>query len=153
MTPYEFTIAVAENAADNGVDFKLSRSVVGIEKSDADGTFTVNTVHRSTIPTKPNVAMQAVGGVAALGVAVVAWAVNDPTVEAVGVIEGCTYFTVTVEFCILHFALCIACARSEGTAGRTATPRPPGVSGAAHQRALEAAACWHRSMLTSAQQC
>ena len=32
VTPYEYTIAVAENAADNGVEFRLRREVTSVEK-------------------------------------------------------------------------------------------------------------------------
>ena len=45
VTPYEFTIAVAENAAANGVDFKLSRNVTAIAKGD-DGLFAVSVDHQ-----------------------------------------------------------------------------------------------------------
>lgn len=40
LIPYEYTIALAENAADNGVEVRTRREVTGIAK-DADGLFTV----------------------------------------------------------------------------------------------------------------
>jgi len=34
ITPYEYTIALCENAADNGVEFRIRREVTGIEQTD-----------------------------------------------------------------------------------------------------------------------
>jgi glycerol-3-phosphate dehydrogenase len=42
-SPYEFTIALAENAVDNGVDLKLESEVINIEKDN--GYFEVETVN------------------------------------------------------------------------------------------------------------
>ena len=48
VTPYEFTIAVAENAADNGIEFRLSREVTDIFKEE-DGSFVVKATHHPTL--------------------------------------------------------------------------------------------------------
>ena len=40
VTPYEFTIAVAENAVDNGAEFRLSREVKEISKQIKNGNNT-----------------------------------------------------------------------------------------------------------------
>ena len=39
--PYEYTIALAENAADNGVEIRIRRQVEDIAKSD-DGLFEID---------------------------------------------------------------------------------------------------------------
>lgn len=44
ITPYEFTIAVAENAVDNGVELRIRRVVTGIEEDDS-GDFIVTAKH------------------------------------------------------------------------------------------------------------
>ena len=44
ITPYEFTIAVAENAVDNGVELRIRRVVTGIDK-DEDGSFLITAKH------------------------------------------------------------------------------------------------------------
>ena len=46
ITPYEYTIALCENAADNGVEFRIRREVTKIER-DVDGNpgFTVTAIH------------------------------------------------------------------------------------------------------------
>ena len=40
--PYEYTIALAENAADNGVEIRIRRQVEGIVKSSDDGLFEID---------------------------------------------------------------------------------------------------------------
>jgi len=45
LIPYEYTIALAENAADNGVEVRIRRAVEAISKEDADGLFTVQLDH------------------------------------------------------------------------------------------------------------
>lgn len=44
MIPYEYAIALAENAVDNGVEIRIRRRVTGIEKR-ADGLFSVTAEH------------------------------------------------------------------------------------------------------------
>lgn len=44
LTPYEFAIALAENAADNGVEFRIRREVTAVKKND-DGSFIVTANH------------------------------------------------------------------------------------------------------------
>jgi len=44
LTPYEYTIALAENAADNGVEMRIRREVQAISKSD-DGLFNIELNH------------------------------------------------------------------------------------------------------------
>jgi len=44
LIPYEYTIALAENAADNGVEIRIRRQVEGIAKSD-DGLFEIDVDH------------------------------------------------------------------------------------------------------------
>ena len=61
VTPYEFTIAVAENAADNGVEFRLSREVTGITKAD-DGAFVVEATHHPTLPAGGSMMAQVAAG-------------------------------------------------------------------------------------------
>lgn len=41
VTPYEFTIALAENAAMNGVQIRTRHEVIGIEHDDASSEFTI----------------------------------------------------------------------------------------------------------------
>lgn len=49
VTPYEFTIAVAENAASNGVDVRMSREVQAIEKDNVTGAFKVQVSLRKAL--------------------------------------------------------------------------------------------------------
>ena len=44
VIPYEFAIALAENAVDNGVELRIRREVSGVKKGD-DGLFTVTARH------------------------------------------------------------------------------------------------------------
>eukprot|EP00287_Rhodomonas_sp_CCMP768_P032020 CAMPEP_0202853424 /NCGR_PEP_ID=MMETSP1389-20130828/90475_1 /ASSEMBLY_ACC=CAM_ASM_000865 /TAXON_ID=302021 /ORGANISM="Rhodomonas sp., Strain CCMP768" /LENGTH=710 /DNA_ID=CAMNT_0049531973 /DNA_START=39 /DNA_END=2172 /DNA_ORIENTATION=+ len=44
LIPYEYTIALAENAADNGVEVRIRREVESIDKTD-DGLFSVKAKH------------------------------------------------------------------------------------------------------------
>ena len=44
IIPYEYTIALAENAADNGVEVRVRRKVIGIEKMK-DNTFIITVEH------------------------------------------------------------------------------------------------------------
>lgn len=44
ITPYEYTIALAENAVDNGVEVRIRRVVTGIDKHE-DGSFLVTADH------------------------------------------------------------------------------------------------------------
>lgn len=50
VSPYEMTIAYAENAATNGVNFEFNKQVVAVEK--ADGVFTVKTSDGATYRAK-----------------------------------------------------------------------------------------------------
>ena len=45
LTPYEYTIALAENAADNGVEFRLRREVVGVERCPTGPRFKLRVKH------------------------------------------------------------------------------------------------------------
>jgi FAD dependent oxidoreductase len=45
LTPYEFSIALAENAADNGVDVRIRRRVTAIQRQDDDGSFVLSVDH------------------------------------------------------------------------------------------------------------
>eukprot|EP00804_Cyclotella_cryptica_P006831 CCRYP_010955-RA/>CCRYP_010955-RA protein AED:0.24 eAED:0.24 QI:173/1/1/1/0.8/0.66/6/5991/357 len=48
VIPYEYAVALAENAVDNGVELRIRREVVGIEKKNHDGNgqvFDVNVRH------------------------------------------------------------------------------------------------------------
>jgi glycerol-3-phosphate dehydrogenase len=51
LVPYEFCIAVMENAIDNGVELRLQREVTGIERA-GDGSFVIQATHWETIPPK-----------------------------------------------------------------------------------------------------
>eukprot|EP01129_Flabellula_baltica_P012010 TRINITY_DN5358_c0_g1_i1.p1 TRINITY_DN5358_c0_g1~~TRINITY_DN5358_c0_g1_i1.p1 ORF type:complete len:670 (+),score=180.88 TRINITY_DN5358_c0_g1_i1:69-2078(+) len=59
LIPYEYAIALAENAADNGVEVRVRRKVVDIQKhGDGSKGFTITAHHwepsNATIPTKSN---------------------------------------------------------------------------------------------------
>lgn len=62
VTPYEFTIAVAENAADNGVKFAVNTEVTSIQGSK--GSFEITT--RSTAPARPSAKQYGVAGVSSV---------------------------------------------------------------------------------------
>lgn len=50
VIPYEFAIALAENAADNGVEFRIRRQVTGIDILDDGEGFKVHVDHTDIIP-------------------------------------------------------------------------------------------------------
>ncbi len=64
MIPYEFAIALCENASDNGVEFRIRREVVAIE-GDAAGGFVVTARHW-----EPKAYVDQVGPVAVVAAAV-----------------------------------------------------------------------------------
>jgi L-2-hydroxyglutarate oxidase LhgO len=45
LIPYEFTIAVAENAVDNGVELRIRREVTNIKVNEEDGIFHISARH------------------------------------------------------------------------------------------------------------
>ena len=47
ITPYEYTIALAENAVDNGVELRTRREVTRIERDATSGMFTLTAKVRS----------------------------------------------------------------------------------------------------------
>jgi L-2-hydroxyglutarate oxidase LhgO len=53
VIPYEFAIALAENAADNGVEFRIRRRVTAIEREGGTGGFTIKVDHADIVPPPP----------------------------------------------------------------------------------------------------
>ena len=45
ITPYEYTIALAENAVDNGVELRIRREVISIDQESKDGDFIITAKH------------------------------------------------------------------------------------------------------------
>ena len=45
ITPYEYTIALAENAVDNGVEVRIRREVVSIDQVEEGGQFVIKVKH------------------------------------------------------------------------------------------------------------
>jgi L-2-hydroxyglutarate oxidase LhgO len=92
ITPYEYTIALAENAVDNGVELALRREVVAIEQEAKDGAFTL-TVQHWELPdfvaaeeAKKARPLQLLLGSVTVAYAVQRWRVNPQPIELLGVV-------------------------------------------------------------------
>ena len=90
VVPYEFAIALCENAVDNGVELLLKTQVVGIERDATADVFNVRLHEHASSSAPMSSSSSSTGGIALAGVALIAAAAAAALVDDATVRQVCT---------------------------------------------------------------